>query len=292
MKKGIILISMGIGCWLLTLLFADHPLSIATFNIRMFPENTTNTERVAQVLSDANADIIAVEEIRDEDTLLDTIKRVSQLSGRKYALALSGCGGSGGISVGFIYDQARVTLVGTKLFREHRSDNEGYCNSTFRAALLAVFDDRKKKQRISALAVHFKSGNKKDNFEDRKRQWVNVISILDDAKRQYGGTVIALGDFNTAGFENNQNGEKTFIFDTLKKTDYQLATSTIGCTSYWKPGNEYVPSVLDHMVVSKENWSVPESLGMCQELKCQKVSERPEDHKNVSDHCPVRIELK
>lgn len=41
------------------------PTTLATFNIEMFPKATTDPERVAQLLADTDADVIAVQEIRD-----------------------------------------------------------------------------------------------------------------------------------------------------------------------------------------------------------------------------------
>lgn len=272
---------------------APEPISLATFNIRMFPEQSTDPGRVAELLAEVDADVIAVQEIRDEDALLSVLKQASRLSGRDFKLALSSCGGPGNLSTGIVYDASRLTLIGARQFKEHRADDEGSCARGHRPALLAVVEDAHG-QRVAALSVHLQHGPNPDQLAARKKQWAGVVQILKDVEKQYKAHAVALGDFNSTGYTDNAGGEREFIEKTLEDAGLRLATSQIACTAYWQPEGErgdLTPSILDHIVVSGGEWATPEPRGMCQALSCQKTSadKLPRDYKTVSDHCPLRI---
>jgi endonuclease/exonuclease/phosphatase family metal-dependent hydrolase len=297
MKRFIVFLLVSFCAWnMITQRACSKPVvTISTFNIRMFPENATNRDRVKQLLVELDSDLIAVQEIRDEDALIELLRQASKDSGvRQFHLALSSCGGTGNIMTGLIYDSNKLTLQGVKQYREHRFEDIGDCKkSRMRAALLGIFKDTKG-ETLLALSVHMQHGPNPEQLEMRKMQWANVVKILNEAQKQFGGRAIALGDFNSTGFSDNAGNERDFIFKTTSDAGLNLATKDIACTSYWQPkGSEgdFAASILDHMVVGKGNWSVPEPQGMCKKLACQNTpsSKPPPDYHNVSDHCPIRI---
>lgn len=270
------------------------PVSVATFNIRMFPEAATQPQRVAERLAETDADIIAVQEIRSEDALLEVLATASRISGRDYRLALSSCGGRSGLATGIIHDQRRVKLIATQQFREHNADNVGTCDRELRPALLAVMEANGR--RVAAISVHLQFGPSPEQQATRRRQWAGVLKIMQNAARDYGAEVVALGDFNSTGWEENIGGERDFILTSVKDAGLALATLEIPCTSYWQPQGpqgRYTPSVLDHMVVGGDDWSQPAPRGMCAEHACRAIppGPPPDDFAHVSDHCPVRMEL-
>jgi endonuclease/exonuclease/phosphatase family metal-dependent hydrolase len=297
MKRLLVFLAVSFCAWsLCTQRACSTPIYIATFNIRMFPENATNRDRVKQVLLTLDADLIAVQEIRDEDALIELLRQASKESNRELRLALSSCGGTGNISTGLIYDSKRLTLLGVKQYREHRFDDAGDCKkSRLRAAMLGIFEDPRG-EKLLALSVHLQHGANPDQLETRKIQWANLVKILNEAEQQFGGHAIALGDFNSTGFSDNAGDERDFIFKTVSDAGLDLATKNIPCTSYWQPkgaDGDFAASILDHMVVGSGDWSTPEPKGMCQTLSCQSTSANnpPPDYHNVSDHCPLRITL-
>lgn len=264
-------------------------VTLATYNIRMFPEEGTDRARLLELFLEIDADIVAVQEIRDEDALLAVLRAASARSGRELRLALSTCGGPANIKTGLVYDANAVRLLGTRQFKEHNADDSGDCAQKYRAALLGVFESGS--ERLAVLSVHMQHGPAPEQLAARKRQWAGVIAILAEARIGYDAEVVALGDFNSTGFQDDGNGERSFIEATLDRAGLSLATEEIGCTAYWQPSGRqgsYVPSILDHMVVSGR-WEAPTALGMCAALSCQQSSKAPHDYERVSDHCPLRI---
>ena len=75
----------------------------------------------------------------------------------------------------------------------------------------------------------------------------------------------------------------------------RLLTADLPCTEYWRPRPErYEPSILDHIVIGTGNGTPARVRGMCAELACQAVedpSQMHPDFREVSDHCPVSVDL-
>src|SRR5688572_398721 len=68
---------------LLALLAAcSPPVTVATFNIRMFPEPGTDHSLVAERLAELDASVIAVQEIRDARAMGDVLEDASRYTGR------------------------------------------------------------------------------------------------------------------------------------------------------------------------------------------------------------------
>ena len=64
------------------------PLALGTFNIRMFPAETTDLEAVANAIVELDADAFAVQEIVDEVAFRRVLDRASARSGRRYQARL------------------------------------------------------------------------------------------------------------------------------------------------------------------------------------------------------------
>lgn len=273
---------------------APEPVALATFNIRMFPEPSTNHARLAELIAEVDADILAVQEIRDEDALNEVLRSASLQSGRDYRLSLATCGGSANIATGLVYDVSRVELVGLRQFKEHHEDDRGDCAKKRRAALLGIFEAQG--QTVAVLSVHMQHGHLPEQYEARKRQWAGVVRILQEAAERHEARAVALGDFNSTGYADEPREERAFIEKTIQDAGLHLATEGIACTEYWRPYGEdgiYQPSILDHIVVTDAAWSTPEPLGLCAQLACQPAGpeQKPADYHTVSDHCPIRITL-
>src|SRR5688500_13004328 len=92
---------------LLALLAAcSSPVTVATFNIRMFPEPGTDHSLVAARLAELDASVIAVQEIRDARAMGDVLEDASRHTGRDYQLLIGPCGGDDGehITTGVVVD--------------------------------------------------------------------------------------------------------------------------------------------------------------------------------------------
>ena len=263
---------------------------MATFNIELFPTERSAAERVARRLAETEADIIAVQEIRDHAAFEKVVSKAGGMADRDYRLVLSNCGGDGlDITTGVIFDAARWSLLAMREYPGLDPRGRGSCWSGEHTGTLVVVE-REDGMRVAALSVHLVPHAAR--FPVRKVQWDKVMRILAQVEREFEAHPVAMGDYNSTGFRGIPREERGYVEDVVERAGFDLTTRAIACTEYWRPtSNTFEPSVLDHIVVRGGQWSAPEALGMCDDLGCRRVEgeDMHRDFTTVSDHCPVRI---
>jgi endonuclease/exonuclease/phosphatase family metal-dependent hydrolase len=264
---------------------SHEPLHIATFNIENFgsAEKDTDTDRLLELVSALDADVIAVQEIEDPAVL----ERLASRLGR-YTVALSRCGGGSNMRVGFLFDAKRVRLESLQEYAELDPRGEGACTRGDRPGLLGRFaatDGR----RFALLAVHLTALGDEEFASKRRSQWRRAIAI---AKSTPVPTAI-LGDTNSTGWLDDRHGERSFIEDELAAADMKLLTEKLPCSEYFTRQDRLTPSMLDHVAVTSGFPAARATLhGYCRELSCREIPVRdaPPDFARVSDHCPVSVQ--
>jgi endonuclease/exonuclease/phosphatase family metal-dependent hydrolase len=286
--------SRGLRSWTLAALAlsaCSSPVTVATFNIRMFPELRTDHSLVTARLVELDASVIAVQEIRDARAMGEVLEDASRHTGRDYQLLIGPCGGEGEhITTGVVVDASTWTVL------EHAGypdlDPEGTCGRR-QAGTLVVLEDRAG-QRLGVLSVHLQPFP--DEFDTRREQWARVLERLGEIERRYDAPVLALGDYNSTGFRGEPPAEREFVEGTVAEAGYRLPTAGLACTEYWRPKGDpgpYRPSVLDHAVATRGEWQA-EVRGMCERLACSPTdpAAMDPDYFSVSDHCPVVIKAR
>lgn len=276
---------------LLLLAACSSPVTIATFNIRLFPEPSTDPTRVAERIVELDASVIAVQEIRDARGLGAVLEDASRHTGRDYQLLIGPCGGEGEhITTGVVVDASAWTVLEHTGYPDLQPEGEGSCGRP-QAGTLVVLEDRGGR-RLGVLSVHLLPFP--DGFDARREQWARVLERLDEIERRYDAPALALGDFNSTGFRGDPTEERPFVTGVVAEAGYQLPTADLRCTEYWRPKDDpgpYRPSVLDHAVATRGEWQA-EAHGMCRRLACEPMD--PEaidpDYLVVSDHCPVVLQ--
>ena len=264
---------------------------VVTFNIRMFPEPTTDFGRVASTIAELDADLLGLQEIADQSALTEVLARASEQTGRSYRAVLSRCrSATRGITTALAWDVSRWRLVEHREYPDLLPDRGVPCGD-LQPGLLGIFvgeDGR----RIGVLSVHLEPFP--DRFGIRQEQWRRAIAIQRAVSDELGATVILLGDTNSTGFMGEPEEERAFVTELVKKAGFRLLTGELPCSEYWVPegGRDYLPSLLDHMVVTGGRWGEPKVIGMCERLACRVTSPRDmdPDFVRVSDHCPVVVE--
>jgi endonuclease/exonuclease/phosphatase family metal-dependent hydrolase len=264
---------------------------IATFNIRMFPEPTTDFERVSATLAELDADLLGVQEIIDQGALMAVLQQASIRTGRTYRAVISRCrSAKHGITTGLVWDASKWRLIEEREYPDLLPDLGVPCGEA-QPGLLGIFADRQGR-RIALLSVHLDAFP--DKFEVRREQWRRLIAIQKAVHERHRATVVALGDFNSTGFDGQPSEERQFVLDVVQEAGFRLLTAEVPCTEYYLPEGrrEYVPSVLDHLVVTDGRWSAPKAIGFCERLACRitAAEDMDEDFVRVSDHCPVVVE--
>jgi endonuclease/exonuclease/phosphatase family metal-dependent hydrolase len=198
-------------------------LRVATFNIENFREGRTDLSRLSQLLEQADADVIAVQEIEDPAGFAAVVQRLRR-DQRSYALALSRCGGRSKMHVGFVYDSARIQLVDRREYPELDPDGGGSCGAGERSGLLGQF--RMETRAFELLVVHLAAGGDEDKAARRRMQWERALTIV-ERRRKDGATAFAiLGDTNSTGYLDDRWGERTYLEERLGRAGLDRACST------------------------------------------------------------------
>nr|WP_263429978.1 endonuclease/exonuclease/phosphatase family protein [Nannocystis pusilla] len=271
----------------------EAPLVLGTFNIQTFPHEKTDPEAVAAALAELDADAVAVQEIHDWGKFFATVDRASALTGRRYAAVLTeSCrkNPKGRLSVGVVYDTTRLEL------KDYRSLSKGDRCPVGQAPALAASLRTTSGRALVLVSVHLSPGGKAPEVDRRKPQWQWLTSILPALREEFGAEVVVAGDFNTTGFLDASSDERRFIDGLIESRALQLPTRALGCSEYWQPNSEvprWEASLLDHVLAAKQlSFGTPEVLGMCAALACEIQTTEPSKLRSVSDHCPVRVELR
>lgn len=285
---GLFLLLLALGgalCWSRC---AAGDLRVATFNIRNFRPEKTDVARLVTLLEELDADVIAVQEIEDPAGFKDVVGRI-RAPGRRYALALSRCGGRSAMHVGFVYDAARIELRGQQEYPELDPGGGGDCRGE-RSGLLGQFAESEVP--FELLVVHLVATGDEERAARRRAQWDLALAIVARRRGEGAGAIAILGDTNSTGYMDDRWGERTFITRRLRETGLELPTSQLGCSAYWRPEPDTLaPSLLDHVVVTPgfPASGAAEVRGFCAEVACRGLpgDSPPPDYMKVSDHCPV-----
>ena len=269
------------------------PVRLATFNIEMFPHGQTALVRVAEALAEADADIVALQEIRSAAALSITLAIASAHTDRRWTAVLARCTGQVALATGLVYDAARWRPVVVREYPELLPIDPGddRCPTTELSGMFAVFDDGD--TRLGVLSVHFRPFP--TGFEQRQVQWRRALTIASDVEAEFGVPGAVLGDTNSTGWQRTQpSAERTFIHAVTAEFGFAIATADVPCSEYWRPGGEgdYLPSMLDHVVTRGGAWSNANVLGHCARMACGVTAPHTmdADYFAVSDHCPVVVE--
>jgi endonuclease/exonuclease/phosphatase family metal-dependent hydrolase len=295
---------MRLALLLTVLLIGQSALAarLASYNIRNFDYDEraqipTNKSKLKDIIESLNADLIAVQEIRETAIFTDFIENYFP----HYKVALSNCGGAHGQKLGFVYNKHKYKLV--KFMEDMRTVNPGQghqnCEYGSRPIVIGQFLDKKTSKTLKVLAVHLKAGGKKKSIEKRFRQLDILSKLVKNIVANTTENIVVMGDFNSTEYSNKGKEYNRFKRLTVAMNMHD-ASSNNACTSYWwggvRDGLQY-PSVLDHILVSKtltKGRHIKAKLyGHCAALKCKITSEDSMgvSFDEVSDHCPQVIDL-
>lgn len=265
-------------------------LRIATWNIENYGMRgkRTDEDRLRALLADADADVVAVQEIQDAPRFARLVAGVSG-GGRRYAFVSSRCGGKRGQLVGFVVDTARVRLRGTEELPQLAPGRDDACSIDDRPGLLGRF--AADGHRFDLLVVHFAAGA--GQLAKRLDQWDRALQIA-DGRQAEGEAVAIMGDVNSTGYRDDAGGERTAIRAKLRAAGMRLLTEGLACSEYYRPQDrgQLEASALDHFAATADFpiEHVARVRGYCAEVRCQpRLDEVPADYANVSDHCPVVV---
>ncbi|PIK15829.1 MAG: hypothetical protein CES88_03635 [Halobacteriovorax sp. JY17] len=266
-------------------------MTISSFNIRNFEVDgpySTNPNSLEKILKENISDIFAFQEIVDTENF----KRILQRNLPNHKSIISKCGGYGRQKLNFVYDSRKFKVLDSK---EDLGITGGEnCNSGVRPLLKIRIESRETSEKTWALLVHLKAGANISDINFRKEQ----INYIQEVIRSLDNYFI-LGDFNTTQYFE-ESGE--YFQNFVERNKLTHSSSQVECSSYWWGGISdglYYPSLLDHILISTKLANKFERIDFSNREHCKintchisSESELGDSFNNVSDHCPIRAELK
>lgn len=254
----------------------DDGLRIATYNLRNFPAPTHDLGHVATTLEALEADIIALQEVRDAGALVHLLPM--------HSVRVSAHGGLRAQRLGLAIDTRRVQLRA-----EPREDTRVDLGGRVRPAFVAELETAIGP--LSIVNVHLKAG--REGSEARRTQWTALCDLVAELQHP----IVVLGDFNATGGA----AERTELAEVLRSVDL-VPVHNDGCSAYWdgvRHDGWQEPSLLDLAFVSKaaEIGALdPVAHAHCARHACEpfiSTEAHPDrDLLRASDHCPVSFDLR
>ncbi len=182
---------------------AEGHFRVATWNIRFFPQPSTDVERTGEVLAELDADLIAVQEIADAEALAFLLEQVNARlarqslesglgSPRHYRFVLADSGGHGGQFVGYVYDEKAVELSGVKTLTSLQMTPD------LRPGLFARVTSLRGGLDFQVIVMHTDSGTRDRDYQNRLR-FLDSLDVELVERRALDADVVVLGDLNTMG---------------------------------------------------------------------------------------------
>ena len=248
----------------------DEPqrLRIATFNIENFPKTTKQIVRAFEEIQALDAPIVAVQEITNTEVFVTAARR---RLGDAWRFEYIETGSVLDHRIGVLYDSRVVRHVKTRVHDGTRLEGQQ------KPVLDVEFAHGDRRLRV--LVLHLKAGG--ENHPIRTRQYAALRRIVTDVKRD-GAPVVLLGDFNATGDADRED---------LARLGLQWLTQPLACSAFWDQADGGCPrSRLDHVLSTQTAVSV-RAAGGCAAEGCAWQDSCPLYAAEVSDHCPVVVEV-
>ena len=253
-------------------------LDILTWNLHNYPSAGDSPELVADVLTSLDVDLIALQEIGDEDAFWELVDRLPDHEG-----VLSSDTYSDGTyqKIAFLYRCGVLAPLRDSLI--FVADGLNFprppLEVTFR------YDDGEEQFDFVAISVHLKAGENAEDFDRREDAFASlqnyVASLVDGPSPD---SIVILGDFNER--LDDARGELNWgpFLDRSRYLVHSQVLVDAGEESYLSSG-----AILDH-IVSTTAFSNDVGAGSVSIPRVDLAVERYRDR--ISDHRPVALTVR
>lgn len=278
---------------------------MATWNLRWFPDGTmptsgarpkpTNLAWVACAIRYLDVDVLALEEILTHDrakaALSEVVARLNALSGGDWRAAIDPCESPNAQHQGFLYDAKRVRASHLRHFDWREGDR---CNLSRRPAYVGYFELASGLD-VHVAAVHAKSGEDGRSYDLRAEALGELDRLRDEAARvRPDADVVVLGDFNTMGSRERGKDatEEISALDAIvAREGFRRVRTDLFCSEYHQGEGKLLDQVLVSRAMDEAKTARATVSGYCAALRCRPTSAIPRAQVELSDHCPVVIDL-
>ncbi|HEU4407586.1 MAG TPA: endonuclease/exonuclease/phosphatase family protein [Polyangiaceae bacterium] len=257
------------------------PLRVATFNIENYPKSSRQEAGAFEAIRGVEASAIGVQEIVEPEAFAEAARR-------RLGPAWRFVHAEGGPKqrVGVLFDGGALELVSTHTYRETEAVYPG-AKPTFEARLRpkpsVSFFGAGAGEVLRLMVVHLKA---QGDGVDLRRAQLKALRPVFAAAMGSGERVVLLGDFNAT-----DDSDRDELAALAAATGATWASRELPCTSYWARPDGCRGSALDHVFT----WAEPRRIaaeGPCESEGCSPGSRCPIFREEVSDHCPVAVDLR
>jgi endonuclease/exonuclease/phosphatase family metal-dependent hydrolase len=286
----------------------DSSPRMATWNVRYFPDGSehgvedqpTDLDWLACSIALLDVDVLAVQEFkadaRARDAVQRLLRRLGELTSRRYRLELARCEPSDVQHPGLLYDERRVTAEHLRDLPELNPDEK--CSNSASPGFAAYLSFQGGPD-LHVIVVHAYAGNGRREHAKRG-QFLKALesSVGELARVVPDPDLVVTGDFNTSGCRDcspalDSAAEARTLAERVAAFAAPLRSvpSSGGCSF---AGQE--PALLDHFLVSASLQELPRDAkavvsGFCGESECREVFPKAKAERALSDHCPVVLQL-
>ena len=267
----------------------DATFDVATWNIRQLgdpapstPPDRAQIENAAAVISQAEIDLWAVQEITTEAVWNTLLRRIE---GAGYAGWLGPEPTFGNFKIGFIYDPAVVTMLSAGRPLPITGSFGGHQPVELHAEVTVGGESRT----VRVFALHAKAGFDEDDHVNRTEGARKVKEYI-DGRIADGESVVLLGDFNDYLLRGRWRGATGSPYAPfVEDADYVAATVAIeqaGLPTICGPGPPCtVGPTIDHVVYTSNFQAQLVEVGRYEEA----LTEIADFFTTTSDHTPVLV---
>jgi endonuclease/exonuclease/phosphatase family metal-dependent hydrolase len=229
-------------------------------------------------------------------------ERLGALTGDTWRYVLDGCPGRGRQHVALLYDASRLTATHQRDVAALNPSGGAACDHMMRPGL-GVYLKRPSGVDFHLVAVHLKSGAKRGDLRARRRSLAGLAAAYAGAQAEVRDTdVLVVGDFNTMGCSRCRPEvapvEELGVMDTALAAlphAFRRVSANQSCSEYYRGRG----GLLDHVVATRSMRELRPGAqaivgGLCAERACgswRGSAEPPSAYLELSDHCPVVVEV-
>jgi endonuclease/exonuclease/phosphatase family metal-dependent hydrolase len=293
-------------------------LRLGTWNVRWFPDGgpgtrapgsesgptATDVDWLACTLAWLQVDVMVLQEIKGTDPARAAMARLTseldRLTGGRHRVELDRCPAKGRQHVALLFDEKRVRVEHVRNIGA-LNPHGGACAQNLRPGLGAYVRSAGGAD-FHLIGVHFDSGPKRRDYDQRQRSFDGLGAAFDQAQRLVpDDDVIVAGDFNTMGCAKcspkiDASAEIALVDRKLAALPrpFERARPEPACTEYYRGA----PTLLDHFIGSRgmaELGADPRAriTGYCAVAGCKRLHDdrMPRAYAALSDHCPAVLDL-
>ncbi|MDP2341726.1 MAG: endonuclease/exonuclease/phosphatase family protein [Deltaproteobacteria bacterium] len=250
-------------------------LDIAAWNIRNFPRAGSTVSTVADVITSLDLDLIALEEMEDEDSFNELLARLPEHEG---LLSTDTYSDGSYQKLAFIYRCGRLTPTSDTLI----FTGDGFNFPRPPMQVQFHYDDGDKAFDFIAIAVHLKAQEDAESAARRRASFISLQTYVNSLVEGDGvDEIVILGDFNEA--LDNPNWAP--FLDTSKYVVRTQPLFSAGDASFISAGNV----ILDHIVTTR---AFDDEVGAGTAIIPRVDSDVANYRNDVSDHRPVALILR